>query len=672
MDVFTPETGDAELLKAFATDRNERAFENLVRRHVGLVHGLALRRTGDTSLADEVTQNVFTLLAQKSVSLQGHPTLGGWMAKTTAFESMRLSRNEQTRRRKMHALQDDPSQTLSTTPDDPAWEEAQTMLDQALASLSDSDRNAVVLRFYEKKNFKRIAELLGKSDDACQKQVSRAIEKLSRWFQRRGIALSSGAVITGLAATLDHTQAQTFSGSSASLAGKVLESSPAIHTTASSSSGVLILLMKSKVLSTLIILGALALSAGAGWRMGASQRTSAVFDNASGTIPNVETNETTIVVNEAQRQASLRQLLETARREAQGIDVNPTARIRAAARVALIHPADLPEAMSLLEQFEGGLYRSRDLAALLLERWALHDGASACEFALEKMDIPLMGIHPVADPLRSWASHDPQAAMAWFQQNKDPDGFLIEASGSWGRISAIRWIMGAWALKDPLAAAQAYRNLETEAEKSGAHYGIMELAKRSVQRTALLDALWEPDIDKVSTTLRDWGAYQPSELAKWIDSKNDEQVNRFALAKPVLSQWLLQDTQAAIDWWLLNRESDQPFDRKLGHLIDAWSETDAFSAAEWLADQDLTQEHTPAIKSLSQQLTREDPERAFAWAQAIPDGAERKSALRYAYRAWHRKAPDEAETALRTAKLDDAIRKALEESVHQSTNLSRG
>ena len=59
-------TDDLKLLREYAINHSESAFETVVSRHVRLVYSAALRQTHDPHLAEEVTQVVFTILAKKA------------------------------------------------------------------------------------------------------------------------------------------------------------------------------------------------------------------------------------------------------------------------------------------------------------------------------------------------------------------------------------------------------------------------------------------------------------------------------------------------------------------------------------------------------------------------------------------------------------------------------
>src|SRR5512136_1490458 len=92
--------GDDGLLQEFAANRSEAAFGALVRQHMDLVFATAYRQLGNHSLAEEVSQNVFVMLARKAGSLGRHPTVAGWLHKATLFECRRVLRTELRRQRR--------------------------------------------------------------------------------------------------------------------------------------------------------------------------------------------------------------------------------------------------------------------------------------------------------------------------------------------------------------------------------------------------------------------------------------------------------------------------------------------------------------------------------------------------------------------------------------------
>ena len=76
---------DEELLSAYADRHSEEAFEVLVERHLALVYSAAVRQIQNLDLAEEVTQAVFVILAEKARMMKGRTVLAGWLCRTTHF-----------------------------------------------------------------------------------------------------------------------------------------------------------------------------------------------------------------------------------------------------------------------------------------------------------------------------------------------------------------------------------------------------------------------------------------------------------------------------------------------------------------------------------------------------------------------------------------------------------
>ena len=95
-------------------------------------------------------------------------------------------------------------QSLGDGPESQAWSQIAPLLDGALAQLGEKDHNAVVLRFFEGKNFAEVGLALGASEDAAKKRVARALEKLRTLLKRRGVTLSATMIAGAVSANSVH------------------------------------------------------------------------------------------------------------------------------------------------------------------------------------------------------------------------------------------------------------------------------------------------------------------------------------------------------------------------------------------------------------------------------------------------------------------------------------
>ena len=225
-------TDSRRLLEEYVRTGSETAFGELAARYVGLVYSAALRLVeGDTHRAEDVAQTVFVDLARKARRLPKEVMLGGWLHRHTCFvaaNAMRGERRRQSRERQaveMNALQDNPGADFSLIA---------PILDEAINELGEADRTAILLRFFEQRDFGSVGEALGSNEDAARMRVNRALGKLESLLKRRGVTTSAAAV--GVALSVNAVQAvpaalaAAISGA-AVLAGTAVQTSTVIAAT---------------------------------------------------------------------------------------------------------------------------------------------------------------------------------------------------------------------------------------------------------------------------------------------------------------------------------------------------------------------------------------------------------------------------------------------------------
>jgi RNA polymerase sigma factor (sigma-70 family) len=186
---------DIELLREYVQRQSEEAFALLVSRHINLVYSVALRKTGNAHAADEITQAVFIILARKAKTLRQRTILSGWLYQTARLTASNYLRAEA---RRVRREQEAYMQSVSNETEPELWPQIAPLLDDAMSRLSEKDRNAVVLRFFENKSLREIGATLQLSEDAAKMRVGRAVEKLKVLFAKRGVVFSAGSMAAAI------------------------------------------------------------------------------------------------------------------------------------------------------------------------------------------------------------------------------------------------------------------------------------------------------------------------------------------------------------------------------------------------------------------------------------------------------------------------------------------
>lgn len=187
---------DRALLSRFARDRDQPAFEQLVKRHGGLVFGVCRRAVRDRHLAEDAFQAVFLVLARDPARAAEAASVGGWLfgvARRVGLAARRHERRRDRRERADALPRPNTDATVRTEFDD-----LLRVLDEELGALPEDLRAALVACFLEERTQDEAARELGWSLSTLRRRLDRGKELLRSRLARRGVALGAGLLGVGV------------------------------------------------------------------------------------------------------------------------------------------------------------------------------------------------------------------------------------------------------------------------------------------------------------------------------------------------------------------------------------------------------------------------------------------------------------------------------------------
>ena len=231
-------TSSIQLLKQYAETGDQHAFASLVESHINIAYSAAMAALGSDDLAHDACQLTFLELAKKAGHLSPNIQLSGWIYTTARNFSRTIRRSEIRRLNREQRYADDMKTHQLNEPD---WSRLSPEIHTALEKLKASDREAVILRFFQQKSLAEVGDALGISADAARMRLNRALERLNHQLVRRGIASSASALAAALPA---HALATSPAGMASTISTSVLASAGTV--VSGTSTGVIIAIMKAK------------------------------------------------------------------------------------------------------------------------------------------------------------------------------------------------------------------------------------------------------------------------------------------------------------------------------------------------------------------------------------------------------------------------------------------
>ena len=174
----------SELQDIKEAKKNPKKFEILYNRYHEQIFRYLYSRVDNTHLAADLTSQVFykALLNIENYSFRGVP-FASWLYRI-AYNEMNMHFRKDVKNRTVNIDSDQVLGLFEELEEDYYSEEKEKLV-KILATLSDERLSIIEMRFFEKRSFKEIAEIMGITENNAKVKVYRTLDKLKKNFNIR-------------------------------------------------------------------------------------------------------------------------------------------------------------------------------------------------------------------------------------------------------------------------------------------------------------------------------------------------------------------------------------------------------------------------------------------------------------------------------------------------------
>ena len=554
----------SELLRKHVADPAKgRAFGQIVEHWQSMVYHSAYRRSGDATIAEDVVQKVFTILARKARAVSRHSSPLSWLFQTTKLETLHAMRGAQRRQRKHDALS---KAELNEPSSSNHMSELKSTLDQALDRLSDVDRELVLLKFYEGRTYSEISKTTGRSQSANKMRLKRALEKLGESLKGQGVNLSVVAIGPGMLA--EFTKASPLVASkvaSSSLAGSSsIVTSNLITNTLSTMSTVKTI---STATAVVVVLAAIPFAV----QMSVARGLNSEVENLSTRIRAVEAIPPSVEASATSPtpRSTIRNIIHTPRTtfDAEGFIADVSSAFYSKDTMQMLKimvplgqmaQVDLATAIIDVSEFDGS-QQEKSLALSMLTNFVTAEGdiPKLMERYFSRDEAPYQGeLTHYFSVMRAWAVDDPAAALAWLQAKKADGSFVAQGIKNSPESFLYGSYIAGLARTDPEKAIRTLERFDSDVKKSS--FNQLGFALHQMESDKVIELVRTSKDEEtqsliIGATLKRYaGKHSVDEALAWLSSANIQGGALLRDAKVTLaseqSYFGKQGIEGQIDW----------------------------------------------------------------------------------------------------------------------------